>query len=97
MMQLDQFEKQPILVVEDDVEMQTALSRILGSQGYPVMIANDGYEGMDRLEREGAWLVLADVSLPRKDGLEMLREIRSGGNQVPVVMMTAYGSVDTAI
>ena len=97
MMQLDQFEKQPILVVEDDVQMQTALSRILGRQGYPVMIANDGYEGMERLERDGAWLVLADVSLPRKDGLEMLREIRSGGNQVPVVMMTAYGSVDTAI
>ena len=61
------------------------------------MVAGDGYEGLERLERDGAWLVLVDVSMPRKGGIEMLREIRSGGNQVPVMVMTGYGSVDTAI
>ena len=97
MTQTDRHDGQTILVVEDDAQMRTALSKVLARQGYPVVLASDGYEGIERLERDGAWLVLADMNLPRKGGMDMLREIRSGGNQVPVVMMTAYGSVDSAV
>ena len=55
MMQTDQHEKQPILVVEDDTHMQAALSKALRQQGYSVMLARDGHEGIQRLEQDGAW------------------------------------------
>ena len=96
-MQNDVQEKQPILLVEDDLPMQIALSKALRQQGHSVMVARDGYEGLQRLKRDGAWLVLADLNLPGKGGIEMLREIRSSGNRVPVVVMTAYGSIESAV
>ena len=97
MIQSETHDKQPILVVEDDEELQTALSQTLGGHGYTVSVVKDGYEGMDWLQRNGACLVLADINLPGKSGLDMLRDIRLAGNQVPVVMMSAYGSVESAV
>ncbi|MGB0909393.1 MAG: sigma-54-dependent transcriptional regulator [Nitrospirales bacterium] len=97
MIQTEPHEKQPILIVEDDEQLQTALTQTLGDHGYAVSVVNDGYEGMDWLQRNGACLVLADINLPGKSGLDMLRDIRLAGNQVPVVMMSAYGSVESAV
>ena len=97
MTQTEWYEKQPILVVEDDIQLQEALSQTLGGHGYAVSVVNDGHEGMEWLQRNGASLVLADVNLPGKSGIEMLRDIRMSGNQVPVVMMSAYGSLETAV
>ena len=97
MTQSEWYEKQSILVVEDDVHLQEALSQTLGEHGYSVSVAKDGYEGMDWLQRHGASLILADVNLPGKSGMEMLRDIRLSGNQVPVVMMSAYGTLETAV
>ena len=97
MIQTESYEKQPILVVEDDVQLQLALSQTLGGHGYSVSVVNDSYEGMEWLQRNGACLILADVNLPGKSGIEMLRDLRMSGNQVPVVMMSAYGSVETAV
>ena len=93
MTQTASYEKQPILVVEDDAQLQMALSSTLGGQGYSVSVVNDGYQGVEWLQRNGACLVLADINLPGKSGMELLRDIRMAGNQVPVVMMSAYGSV----
>ncbi|MCH9024909.1 MAG: response regulator [candidate division Zixibacteria bacterium] len=61
------------------------------------MLAHDGYEALECLEKQPAWLVIADVNMPGKGGIEMLREIRAGGNPVPVVLMTAYSTVETAV
>ena len=97
MTQTASYEKQPILVVEDDVQLQMALSSTLGGQGYSVSVVNDGYQGMEWLQRNGACLVLADINLPGKSGMDLLRDIRMAGNQVPVVMMSAYGSVEVAV
>ncbi len=93
----DPDEKPSILVVEDDEQLQTALSHTLGGHGYAVAVVSDGYEGMDWLEHHGACLVLADINLPGKSGLDMLRDIRLAGNQVPVVVMSAYASVESAV
>ena len=90
-------EKPSVLVVEDDEQLQTALSHTLGGHGFAVSVVSDGYEGMDWLERHGACLVLADINLPGKSGLDMLRDIRLAGNQVPVVVMSAYASVESAV
>lgn len=90
-------EEAAVLVVEDDSNMRVALSKSLEGQGFPVLLAHDGYEALEYLEKQPAWLVIADVNMPGKGGIEMLREIRAAGNQVPVVLMTAYSTVDTAI
>ncbi|WP_447968381.1 sigma-54-dependent transcriptional regulator [Nitrospira sp. M1] len=97
MTQAEWYDKQPILVVEDDVHLQTALSQTLGGHGYAVSVVNDSREGLEWLQRNGASLIVADVNLPGKSGIEMLRDIRMAGNQVPVVMMSAFGSVETAV
>ena len=97
MKELRKDDESVILVVEDDSNMRLALSKSLGGQGYPVVLAHDGYEALDCLEKNPAWLVIADVNMPAKGGIEMLRDIRASGNQVPVVLMTAYSTVDTAV
>ncbi|WP_454061236.1 sigma-54-dependent transcriptional regulator [Candidatus Nitrospira salsa] len=97
MTQTEWYDKQPILVVEDDVHLQTALSQTLGGHGYSVSVVNDSREGLEWLQRNGASLIVADVNLPGKSGIDMLRDIRLSGNQVPVVMMSAFGSVETAV
>ncbi len=86
-----------ILVVEDDEQLQTALTHVLSQHGYDVTVARDGYEGLEQVERETPWLVLTDLSLPGKGGMEFLREVRTQGYHMPVVVMTAYGGVDVAV
>ena len=86
-----------ILVVEDDEQLQTALRTVLSQHGYEVTVAKDGYEGLEHVERDAPWLVLTDLSLPGKGGMEFLREVRMQGYHMPVVVMTAYGGVDTAV
>ena len=86
-----------ILVVEDDEQLQTALTTVLSQHGYDVTVARDGHEGLEHVERDAPWLVLTDLSLPGKGGMEFLREVRTQGYQMPVVVMTAYGGVDVAV
>lgn len=86
-----------ILVVEDDEQLQTALTKVLSQHGYEVTVARDGYEGLEHVERDAPWLVLTDLSLPGKGGMEFLREVRTQGYHMPVVVMTAYGGVDVAV
>ncbi len=88
---------QGILVIEDDEQLQMALNKVLTQNGYDVTVARDGYEGLDCLEGESPWLVLTDLNLPGKGGMDFLREVRTQGYRMPVVVMTAYGSVETAV
>jgi len=88
---------QGILVVEDDEQLQTALTKVLSQHGYEVTVAKDGYEGLERVEQNPPWLVLTDLSLPGKGGMEFLREVRTQGYHMPVIVMTAYGGVDVAV
>jgi len=88
---------QGILVVEDDEQLQTALTKVLSQHGYEVTVARDGYEGLEHVEQNPPWLVLTDLSLPGKGGMEFLREVRTQGYHMPVVVMTAYGGVDVAV
>ena len=90
-------EEQVILVVEDDAQMRIALSKSLAVQGHPVVLAHDGQEALECLEKQNAWLVIADMNMPGKGGIEMLRDLRMINRQIPVVLMTAYGSVETAV
>jgi len=85
-----------ILVVDDESEIREGLELLLNSEGYSVATADTGEAGLARLEEQPFDLVLLDVSLPDRNGIELLREIRQRAPGLPVVLITAYGSIDMA-
>ena len=80
-----------ILVVEDDPVNQMILSDFLAANGYQTVAASSGPEGIERFDREAPDLLLVDVQLPRKNGFELLREIkgRPSGKATPILLMSA--------
>jgi DNA-binding NtrC family response regulator len=85
-----------ILVIDDEAEIREGLELLLSSEGYLVSSAETGEAGLARLEQEPFDLLLLDVSLPDRNGLELLREIRQRDAELPVLLITAYGSIDMA-
>lgn len=80
-----------ILVVEDDPVNQMILSDFLAANGYHMVAASSGPEGLERFERDAPDLLLVDIQLPRKNGFELLREIkgRPEGKATPILLMSA--------
>jgi len=80
-----------ILVVEDDPVNQQILSDFLAANGYEIVAASSGPEGITQFEREAPDLLLVDVQLPRKNGFELCREIKSRpeGRATPILLMSA--------
>jgi len=87
--------KKRILIVEDEEKLRRVLELQLMTAGFDVDKAPNAEEGLKLVDR--ASLVLSDLRLPRMDGLEFVKQVRSQNAQVPVIMMTAYGSVETAV
>lgn len=85
-----------LLIVDDDRELLALLSRFLSNVGFVVSTAPDGETGLAMLEREVFDIVVLDVGLPRLNGLDVLRTIRSTSS-VPVVMLTASGDLEYRI
>jgi len=83
-----------ILVVEDDPVNQMILADFLAANGYLTVAAATGPEGIEGFDREAPDLLLVDVQLPRKNGFEVVREIKSRptGKDVPVLLMSAVYS-----
>ena len=87
-----------ILLVEDEPGLQLTLSDRLRREGYEVETAADGQSGLDRAATGEFDLVLLDVMLPRKNGFDVLRDLRQRGLETPVIMLTARGQVvDTVV
>lgn len=86
-----------ILIVDDESEMRVALETTLKREGYRPWCAADGRQALDRFEAERFDLVLTDVKMPRMDGVELLRAIKTRSPQTIVIMMTAYGDIDNAV
>jgi len=84
--------KRHILVVEDDPSITLGLQMNLEAEGYEVSIAIDGEDGLARAVSANVDLVILDVMLPKMNGLEVVKAIRSQGNHVPVVMLSARGA-----
>jgi DNA-binding NtrC family response regulator len=85
-----------ILVIDDEAEIREGLELLLTSEGYAVTSAETGESGLARLEQEPYDLLLLDVSLPGRSGLDLLRDIRQRDPHLPIVLITAYGSIDMA-
>ncbi|MBI3300192.1 MAG: response regulator [Elusimicrobia bacterium] len=86
-----------ILVIDDEPDMRMALGNVLNRAGHQVFESGDGPGALDFLAREGAELVLLDMRLPGMDGPQILRSLRERDKNTPVVMVTGYGSVDSAV
>ena len=86
-----------ILIADDDPDIREILKDTLNSLGCGVSTASNGQECLDRLEKEGPELVLLDIEMPDKSGLEVLKDIRRRGIDVTVIMVTAYGTVERAV
>jgi len=85
-----------ILVVDDEAEIREGLEALLTSESFDVTLAETGAAGLERLENRPFDLMLLDVSLPDRNGLDMLREIRLRDPHLSIILITAYGSIDMA-
>jgi DNA-binding NtrC family response regulator len=88
--------KGSILVVDDEIEIREGLEALLTSESFEVTLAETGEAGLQRLEDRPFDLMLLDVSLPDRNGLELLREIRRRDPELSIILITAYGSIDMA-
>ena len=88
--------KGSILVVDDESEIREGLELLLTTEGYSTSSAETGEAGLTLLEEKPFDLLLLDVSLPDRNGLDLLREIRRRDPHLSVVLITAYGSIDMA-
>lgn len=82
-----------LLLVEDDPSMQTTLQRTLGRRGFTVQVCGDGEQALPAWRRFEPDVVALDLSLPRRDGLQVLAQARSAGLHTPVLLLTARGTV----
>lgn len=86
-----------ILVVDDEKSIRNALADILSEENYEVISAEDGSDGFDKLSAEKVDLVLCDIKMPKMDGIELLDKARAEGIDVPFIMISAHGTIDTAV
>jgi DNA-binding NtrC family response regulator len=86
-----------ILVVEDKESLAQMLRETLELEGYEVIVASDGAEGIKRIKDSKVDLVLTDMKLPKKDGLAVLKASKGENSLIPVIVMTAFGTVETAV
>ena len=83
-------DKKKILIIEDEATLQRALSEFLTAEGFEVVGASDGEEGLNMAKTKNPDLILLDIILPKKDGYEVLAEIKKDEkiDKVPVVLLT---------
>ncbi|WP_455200432.1 sigma-54-dependent transcriptional regulator [Kaarinaea lacus] len=86
-----------ILVVEDDIDLRDALNDTLQMAGYNVCVAQDGRMALDMIESKEPAMVVTDIQMPRMDGHALLKHIKKRWPDLPVMIMTAYGSIEKAV
>jgi len=89
--------KDPILVVDDEVEMRIAMSAALKKCGFPVELSHNAIDGLNKFKKKDYSLVITDMTMPKRSGIELLKDIKALKSEIPVVLITAYGTIDTAL
>ena len=87
----------PILVVDDEPEMRTAVYESLTRSGYNVATAINGKDAIEKIHSDDFGMVITDMKMPGMDGMNLLRELKKRTLKIPVVMITAYGTIDMAV
>jgi two-component system NtrC family response regulator len=86
-----------ILIVDDEKNYPLILGAVLEEEGFEILTANSGHEALEILESSDVDLVLTDMKMPSMDGIVLLEKIKAIDPELPVIMMTAYGTVDKAV
>ena len=86
-----------ILIVDDEKNYLTILSALLEDEGFEVLTAPGGLEALEIHKTSDLDLILTDMKMPKMDGIELLEKIKSDDPDLPVIMMTAHGTVDKAV
>src|ERR1044071_1313601 len=86
-----------ILVIDDEPDIRESLELVLGDAGYAVETAQNGGEGLLRLANQSYDLVLLDLMMPDRSGMDVLAEVRERDKETPIFMITAYGSTEAAV
>src|SRR6266436_378274 len=86
-----------ILIIDDEAEIRESLQTLLEMEGFAVETAPTGEAGLQRIGEHPFDLILLDLALPGRDGMEILADIRAHETRLPVIMITAYGTVENAV
>ncbi len=86
-----------ILIVDDDASMRYSLNRMLEGQGFVVSLAKNGVEALERFDQDKPELVIMDIRMPGQSGLEVLKTLKERDPKALVILMTAFGTTETAI
>lgn len=86
-----------ILIVDDERGMLSLLDKVLSKEGYAIKTATDATGAFDMITSEDFDLIVSDIDMPRKDGIELLKEIKEYSEHLTVIMITAYATVESAI
>ena len=89
--------KAKVLIADDELSMTNALSAILSSEGYDVAVAPDGKKALDQLSSDEFGVVLADLKMPKLDGLALLKELQRASIPTECIIVTGQGTVDSAV
>jgi two-component system, NtrC family, nitrogen regulation response regulator NtrX len=86
-----------ILIIDDEKAIRKTLSEILSYEGYKIEEASDGEEGLKKFKEKSYDVVLCDIKMPKLDGLEFLDKAREANADVPVIMISGHGTIETAV
>jgi DNA-binding NtrC family response regulator len=86
-----------ILIADDEKNMIWAMKRALKNEDYKIITASDGKEAVEKFKKEDPDLILLDLRMPEMNGMEALREIKKEDSKIPVIMITAHGTMESAI
>ena len=84
-----------ILVVDDEEMMRSLLTKILTRDGYKILTAEDGQAALDLLAHEPVSIIISDIKMPRLNGFELLKAVKTKYPRIGMIMMTAYGDTFT--
>ncbi|HVG58509.1 MAG TPA: sigma-54 dependent transcriptional regulator [Hyalangium sp.] len=86
-----------VLVLDDEVNLRKVLAAMLRREGYDVTVAMDGEQGLAEFNKNGADIIVTDLVMPKVGGMEVLSAVKTANPDVPVIIITAHGTVDSAV
>lgn len=89
--------KDPVLVVDDEVEMRIAMSAALKRCGYPVELSHNAIDALNKFKKKKYSIVITDMTMPKRSGVELLKDLKAHSPETPVILITAYGTIETAV
>src|SRR5664279_4204325 len=86
-----------ILIIDDEKSIRKTLNEILSFEGYKIEEAADGEEGLKKFKEKNFDIVLCDIKMPKLDGIEFLEKAREINDEVPIIIISGHGNIETAV